>query len=90
MAAPRASLVRDMRDGKVLYQKSADRKLHPASLTKMMTLYVTFDAIRRGKLKLGQKLKVSRKASRQPASMRASSSSSRSSRRRPRRWCTTQ
>lgn len=68
MAAPRASVVMDMRDGKMLYARSADRRLHPASLTKMMTLYVTFDAIRRGKLKLGQKLKVSRRASRQPAS----------------------
>ena len=58
----------DMRDGKVLYARSADRRLHPASLTKMMTLYLTFDAVRRGKLRLDQKLKVSRRAARMPAS----------------------
>ena len=67
-AAPRASMVMDMRDGKVLFSRSADRRVHPASLTKMMTLYVTFDAIRRGKLRLNQKLKVSHKAARLPAS----------------------
>lgn len=67
-AAPKASLVMDMRDGRVLHARSADRKLHPASLTKMMTLYVTFDAIRRGKVRLGSKFRVSRKAARQPAS----------------------
>ena len=67
-AAPQASFVMDMRDGKVLYARSADRKLHPASLTKMMTLYITFDQVRRGKLRLDQKLRVSRHAARQPAS----------------------
>lgn len=67
-AAPKASLVMDLRNGKVLYARSADRKLHPASLTKMMTLYLTFEAVRKGKLRLNQKIRVSRKASRQPAS----------------------
>jgi len=68
MAAPKAALVMDMRDGRVIYARSADRKLHPASLTKMMTLYLTFEAVRTGKLRLDQKLTVSRKAARQPAS----------------------
>ena len=67
-AAPKASLVMDLRNGKVLYARSADRKLHPASLTKMMTLYVTFQALRAGRIKLDQKVRVSRHASRQPAS----------------------
>lgn len=67
-AAPKASIVMDMRDGRVLYSKSADRKQHPASLTKMMTLYVAFDMVKRGKLRLGQKMRVSRHASRMPAS----------------------
>ncbi len=68
ISAPKASIVVDMRDGKVLYSRSADRRLHPASLTKMMTLYMTFDAIKRGKLRLNQKITVSRKAARMPAS----------------------
>lgn len=67
-AAPSASIVMDMRNGKVLHASSADRRLHPASLTKMMTLYLTFDAVRRGKIKLDQKVRVSRHASRMPAS----------------------
>ena len=41
-AAPYAALVMDARTGKVLHARSADRKLHPASLTKMMTLYLAF------------------------------------------------
>ena len=68
VAAPKAAVVMDMRNGKVLYARSADRKLHPASLTKMMTLYLTFEAVRTGQLKLDQKVVVSRKAARQPAS----------------------
>jgi D-alanyl-D-alanine carboxypeptidase len=67
-AAPQASIVMDMRNGKVLQSRSADRKLHPASLTKMMTLYLTFEAIRDGRLRLDQKVRVSRHAARQPAS----------------------
>ena len=67
-AAPKASLVMDLRNGKVVYARSADRKLHPASLTKMMTLYVTFKAIKNGRIKLDQKIRVSRHAARQPAS----------------------
>lgn len=67
-AAPQASIVMDMRNGKVLYSRSADRKQHPASLTKMMTLYLTFEAVRDGRLRLNQKVRVSRHAARQPAS----------------------
>ncbi|MEO1490922.1 MAG: D-alanyl-D-alanine carboxypeptidase family protein [Pseudomonadota bacterium] len=67
-AAPQASIVMDMRNGKVLQSRSADRKLHPASLTKMMTLYLTFEAVRDGRLRLDQKVRVSRHAARQPAS----------------------
>lgn len=67
-AAPEAAIVVDMRNGKVLHSRSADQRLHPASLTKMMTLYLTFDAVRRGKLRLNQKLRVSRHAARMPAS----------------------
>lgn len=61
-AAPYAALVMDARTGKVLHARSADRKLHPASLTKMMTLYLAFEAVRTGKLRLDQKVRVSRRA----------------------------
>ena len=67
-AAPKASIVMDMRNGEVLYSRKSDKRLHPASLTKMMTLYLTFEAVRDGRLRLNQKVRVSRHASRQPAS----------------------
>ena len=61
-AAPYAALVIDARTGEVLHSRNADTRLHPASLTKMMTLYVVFDAIRRGEITLETKIKISRKA----------------------------
>jgi len=61
-AAPYAAFVMDARTGEVLHARNADTRLHPASLTKMMTLYVTFDAIRRGEISLDTKVKISRKA----------------------------
>lgn len=57
-----ASVVMDSRTGQVLYSRNGDKKLYPASLTKIMTLYMTFEALERGKLKLDQKLKVSARA----------------------------
>ncbi|MEM7497862.1 MAG: D-alanyl-D-alanine carboxypeptidase family protein [Pseudomonadota bacterium] len=67
-AAPYAGIVMDMRSGAVYYARSADRRQHPASLTKMMTLYMTFDALRKGQITLDQRVRVSRHAARQPAS----------------------
>ncbi|MEP3348099.1 MAG: D-alanyl-D-alanine carboxypeptidase family protein [Litoreibacter sp.] len=55
-------MVLDARTGEVLHSRNADTRLHPASLTKMMTLYVVFDAIRRGEITLETKIKISRKA----------------------------
>jgi D-alanyl-D-alanine carboxypeptidase len=57
-----ASVVIDSRTGQVLSSRNADQRLYPASLTKIMTLYMTFDALSRGKLKMQQKLKVSARA----------------------------
>ncbi|MCF8468996.1 MAG: D-alanyl-D-alanine carboxypeptidase [Sneathiella sp.] len=57
-----AALVMDSRTGEVIYSKNADDKLYPASLTKIMTLYMTFDALNRGRLRLDQKLAVSARA----------------------------
>lgn len=56
------SLVVNTNNGKVLHAKNAKKKIYPASLTKIMTLYLTFDAIESGKLSLNQKLLVSKRA----------------------------
>ncbi len=62
------AIVMDMRDGRVLYEHHADRRQQPASLTKMMTLYLVFEAVENGQLHLDQNIMVSRNAARQPAS----------------------
>lgn len=67
-AAQLATIVMDMRDGTVYHADGADRRQHPASLTKMMTLYLTFEAVRDGRIGLDQKFRVSRHAAQQPAS----------------------
>ncbi|MFC2968454.1 D-alanyl-D-alanine carboxypeptidase family protein [Acidimangrovimonas pyrenivorans] len=67
-AAPYAAYVIDARTGQVLYSKNANTPLHPASLTKMLTLYITFDAIRRGEISLDSYVTVTRHAANQPPS----------------------
>jgi len=67
-AAPYAAMVIDARSGKVLHSRNADTRLHPASLTKMMTLYVVFDAVERGEITLDTPVRVSRKAASEPPS----------------------
>jgi D-alanyl-D-alanine carboxypeptidase len=65
-----ASIVIDMETGQVLHDRAADEARHPASLTKVMTLYMVFDAIESGKLKLSDRLTVSKAASRaQPSKL---------------------
>ena len=62
-AAPQfSSLTVDARTGKVLYQKDPDGLRHPASLTKMMTLYVLFQDLKSGRIKRTTQLRVSRRA----------------------------
>jgi len=68
LAAPFAAMVIDARTGEVLYSENADTRLHPASLTKMMTLYITFEAIERGEISLDTKITVSKNAAAQPPS----------------------
>jgi D-alanyl-D-alanine carboxypeptidase (penicillin-binding protein 5/6) len=48
----------DLSSGAVLYAKEADRRIPPASMAKMMTVYVAFDLIKQGKLKLDQTFEV--------------------------------
>ena len=61
-----AALVIDADTGEILYARNADKKRYPASLTKMMTLYMVFDALNKGELKLNQRLPVSKHAASQP------------------------
>lgn len=57
-----AYLVLDAKTGKVLTSDNADDLNHPASLSKMMTLYMAFDAIHRGRISWNSELKVSANA----------------------------
>ncbi len=68
VAAPYAAFVVDARTGKVLHSRNADTRLHPASLTKMMTLYVAFEAIKHGEISLDTKVRISKHAAAQPPS----------------------
>ncbi len=61
-AAPYAAMVMDARTGKVLHETNANTRLHPASLTKMMTLYVAFEAVQNGELSMDTLVTVSAKA----------------------------
>ena len=57
-----SSIMIDAETGKVLYSSNADELRYPASLTKMMTLYVTFNALDKGIISLDDKFPVSRTA----------------------------
>lgn len=48
----------DLSSGAVLYAKDADRRIPPASMAKMMTVYVVFDLIKKGEIKLDQQIEV--------------------------------
>jgi D-alanyl-D-alanine carboxypeptidase len=61
-------LVIEVSNSKVLYAEDADSSWHPASLTKMMTAYLAFEAIKSGKLDLKAKLTCSDAAHLQPPS----------------------
>ncbi|NKN39435.1 D-alanyl-D-alanine carboxypeptidase [Agrobacterium sp. a22-2] len=66
VSAGQANFLLDARTGRVLASENADTANHPASLTKMMTLYMTFDAIRRGKLSWDTPVRFSKLASSRP------------------------
>ncbi|MCR9126395.1 MAG: D-alanyl-D-alanine carboxypeptidase [Rhodobacteraceae bacterium] len=61
-------MVMDARTGEVLHSHNADSRLHPASLTKMMTLYIAFEAVRNGEISLDTKVRISRHAASEPPS----------------------
>ncbi|MGX0876325.1 D-alanyl-D-alanine carboxypeptidase (penicillin-binding protein 5/6) [Roseovarius sp. MBR-154] len=58
----RAAYVVDVTTGTVLLNKNADTPLPPASMSKLMTLYVAFEAVREGRLSLDERLPVSQHA----------------------------
>ncbi len=60
-----AGIVVDARTGNVLYSENADRLQYPASLTKMMTLYMTFEALEQGRIRLDTPVPFSAHASAQ-------------------------
>jgi D-alanyl-D-alanine carboxypeptidase len=63
-----SSCIVNLNNKKVLYARNADKKRYPASLTKMMTLYLTFEALKKKKIYPLQKIKVSKNAAKQPRS----------------------
>ncbi len=67
-AAPFAAYVMDARTGQPIYKQNEDTRLHPASLTKMMTLYMAFTAIERGQVRLDSQFPVSTNAASEPPS----------------------
>ncbi|WP_244506374.1 D-alanyl-D-alanine carboxypeptidase [Pararhizobium polonicum] len=67
-AAQYAGIVVDAKTGKVLYSEDADSLRYPASLTKMMTLYLTFEALEAGKISKNTPVPFSKNASAEPPS----------------------
>jgi D-alanyl-D-alanine carboxypeptidase len=69
IGSPRyAAIVVDNRSGNVLVAANADETRHPASLTKMMTLYMVFEALREGRLDLQSRITFSEEAASRPPS----------------------
>src|SRR5687767_10238248 len=66
--AGRAWMLGDLSSGQILISEKPDERVEPASLTKLMTAYVVFQALRDKKLTLDQHVTVSERASRAPGS----------------------
>lgn len=63
-----AAIVINAETGEVLHQSNADSRHYPASLTKVMTLYMIFEALKEGRLTPDTEITVSARAARQPPS----------------------
>lgn len=63
-----AAIVIDAATGEVLFARNADSRRYPASLTKMMTLYLAFEALSQGKANVNDVLTISPRAASQPPS----------------------
>jgi D-alanyl-D-alanine carboxypeptidase (penicillin-binding protein 5/6) len=66
--AAKGYLLMDFKSGRVLASKSADKRLDPASITKLMTAYAVFRAIKSGQISLDDEVLISEKAWRTPGS----------------------
>ncbi len=66
--ARHAALLIDADSGNVLYELEANQSWYPASLTKLMTLYMAFSELESGRLRLGDRMSVSSHAASQPTS----------------------
>lgn len=60
--AAKSYILTDFYSGQTLIQQNADMRIEPASLTKLMTAYITFSAIKQGRISTTQTLPVSEKA----------------------------
>ena len=60
----KSAILMDVTTGRILYEQYADRRIPPASLTKVLSMYVAMEAISAGKTSYGKKIKVSRSAAR--------------------------
>lgn len=58
----RQAIIVDADTGAVLLEKSADERMHPSSMSKLMTMYVVFDLLKQGRLKMDQTFPVSERA----------------------------
>ena len=63
-----AAIVVDAESGEVLFARRADNPRYPASITKVMTLYMTFEALAEGRIALDDMITVSPRAASQPPS----------------------
>ncbi|MDP1684296.1 D-alanyl-D-alanine carboxypeptidase family protein [Hydrogenophaga sp.] len=66
--AAKAYLLMDVTSGQVLASLNPDQAVEPASLTKLMTAYIVFDALKAGKITLAQTMPVSERAWKMPGS----------------------
>ena len=55
-------ILQDHLSGKILYEKNADGKIYPASMTKIMTSIVTFDLLKKDETSLDELITISEKA----------------------------
>jgi len=58
----RYAILQDHLSGEILYEKDADSKIYPASMTKIMTTIVVFDLLKKGETSLDEKITISEKA----------------------------
>ena len=65
-SAPHAHIVLDAKTGEVLNEENADTRLHPAGLTKLLSLYAAFEAIDTGLIGLEDRARISLKAQSEP------------------------